>query len=181
MAQYRRYPLSSLLIYNGVTLVHFTLGAAGIVIGYDRHRAAWALAAIYLVFALVEMYVVMPLKICPSCVYHRMDGSLCVSGMSAVSRRFAAERPASEFPSRAEGLLCHNNMYMASLFAPLLAMLPALFMNFSLTLLLIFVTVLVLLLFRFFVIFPKIACVNCYAKNKCPNAINMGLSSSGDR
>lgn len=176
MKQYRRYPISSLLIYNGVTLVHFTLGAAGIVIGYERATAAWVVAGLYLVFALFEMYVVMPLKVCPSCVYHRMDGSLCVSGMSAVSRTIAAEQPAENFPRRAEGILCHNNMYMASLFAPLVAMLPALIINFSPTLLALFLAVIALLLFRFFVIFKKIACVHCYAKNKCPNAINMGLA-----
>jgi hypothetical protein len=32
-----------------------------------------------------------------------------------------------------------------------------------------------LLLYRFFVIFPKIACVHCSVKNICPNAEAMGL------
>jgi hypothetical protein len=173
---YKHYPLSALFIYNGVTLVHFSLGAAGIVIAYDRLTAAWMIAAAYLAFALVEMYVVMPLKVCPSCVYYRMDDSLCVSGMNVVSKRFAGKRPVSDFPLRAEGLLCHNNMYMGSLFAPLLAMLPALFFNFTPLLLVIFLAVLALLLFRFFVIFPKVACVHCYAKNRCPNAIKMGMA-----
>jgi hypothetical protein len=40
----------------------------------------------------------------------------------------------------------------------------------------IFLAVLALLLFRFFVIFPKVACVHCYAKNRCPNAIKMGMA-----
>jgi hypothetical protein len=34
-----------------------------------------------------------------------------------------------------------------------------------------------LLVFRIFVIFPQIACVHCRAKNICPNAQSMGLSS----
>lgn len=178
MAQHRKYPLSSLITYNGVTLAHFTLGAAGIVIGYDAAAEAWILAAAYVIFALVEMYLVMPLKVCPSCVYHRMDDSLCVSGLNVVSKRFAAAKPATDFPKRAVGMLCHNNMYMGALFAPLLIMVPALIFNFSLVLLVLFLTVLALLLFRFFVIFKKIACVHCYAKNKCPNAISMGLAGT---
>ena len=174
---HKHYPLSELLIYNGVTLVHFTLGAAGIIIGYDYAALAWIFGIGYLAFALYEMYVVMPLKVCPSCVYYRMDDSLCFSGMNVVSKRIASERTADDFPLRAEGLLCHNNMYMGSLFAPLIAILPALFINFSLLIMAIFLTVLVLLLFRFFVIFPKVACVHCYAKNRCPNAQKMGLAS----
>ena len=179
MKQYRRYPISSLLIYNGVTLAHFTLGAAGIVIGYGYGALAWVLAACYYAFALVEMYVAMPFKVCPSCVYYRMDDSLCVSGLNVIARSVADKRPVSDFPRRAKGLLCHNNMYMGALFAPLIAMLPALVINFSLLLLSLFLAVLALLLLRFFVIFTRVACVHCYARNQCPNASKMGLTDAG--
>jgi hypothetical protein len=54
-------------------------------------------------------------------------------------------------------------------------MIPALILNFSLVLLTILLAVVGLLLYRFFVIFPKIACVHCSAKNLCPNAQAMGL------
>jgi hypothetical protein len=81
-----------------------------------------------------------------------------------------------DFPKRGQGLFCHNNLYMAAKLIPILAMIPALFLNFSFVLLTIFLTVVGLLLFRIFVIFPKIACVHCRAKNICPNAKAMGLS-----
>jgi hypothetical protein len=54
-------------------------------------------------------------------------------------------------------------------------MIPALFLNFSLILLLIFLGVVGLLLFRFFMIFPKIACLHCSAKHRCPQAAAMGV------
>jgi hypothetical protein len=37
---------------------------------------------------------------------------------------------------------------------------------------------LILLLFRFFIIFPKIACIHCYAKYICPQAGQMGVRES---
>jgi len=54
-------------------------------------------------------------------------------------------------------------------------MLPALAINFSYLLLALFLAVLGLLIFRFFVIFPKIACLHCHAKFKCPQAGAMGV------
>lgn len=35
--------------------------------------------------------------------------------------------------------------------------------------------VIALLLFRFFVVFTKVACIHCRAKNECPNAQAMGI------
>ena len=54
-------------------------------------------------------------------------------------------------------------------------MISALLLNFSFSLLAIFLAVVGLLLFRFFVIFPKIACLHCRAKYKCPQAGAMGV------
>ena len=54
-------------------------------------------------------------------------------------------------------------------------MIPALIVNFSVALLLIFLAVVGLLLFRFFIIFPKIACLHCRAKFECPQAGAMGV------
>ena len=64
---------------------------------------------------------------------------------------------------------------MASLIVPVIALLPALIANFTLLLLGIFFAVLGLLLFRFFVIFPQIACIHCRAKFDCPNAEFTGV------
>ncbi len=175
---YTVYPLSSLLIYNGVTVLHYLLGGMGIIFGYNASWIAYLAGCLYLVFAFVQMYVLMPLVVCPNCVYYRLKDSLCISGMNVVSKRIAKAGDVKAFAARrSEGLLCHNNLYMAAKIIPIIAMLPALILNFSFGLLAIFLAVVGLLLFRIFVIFPKIACVHCRAKNICPNAEAMGLSN----
>lgn len=32
---YTKYPLSSVLIYNGTTILHYLLGGVGIILGYN--------------------------------------------------------------------------------------------------------------------------------------------------
>ncbi len=150
---YKRYPTSSVLIYNGSTVLHFLLGGIGIVLGYEFSGIAYAFGILYFALAMAEMYVLMPLKVCPSCVYYRLDDSLCISGVNLVSRRIAKERDSAAFGDRAKGLLCPNNLYMAALGIPIIAMIPALVINFSFLLLAIVLIVVGLLLFRFFVVF----------------------------
>ena len=56
---------------------------------YDRWPVlAWVVAIAYLVVALGQMYVVMPLVVCPSSV-HAMAGGRCVSGMNLVAAGLA--------------------------------------------------------------------------------------------
>jgi hypothetical protein len=121
------------------------------------------------------MYVMMPLTVCPNCVYYRTKNSLCISGLNLLSKKIAKEGNLKDFSRRAEGALCPNNLYVASLVVPILAVLPALFLNFSVALLLTFLGLVGLLLFRFFIIFPKIACLHCSAKHQCPQAAAMGV------
>jgi len=169
-----RYPVSSILIYNGSTVLHYLLGGAGIIIGYS----SWIgllLGLLYILFSFAEMYVLMPLKVCPNCPYYRLNNSLCISGLNIVSRKIANKGEVRKFPQRAAGLLCPNNLYIASLAIPIIAMIPALILDFSLPVLLILLVVVGLLLFRFFAIFPKIACLHCVAKYKCPQAGSMGV------
>lgn len=172
---YKRFPKSSLLIYNGTTISHFLLGGLGIIIGYNFSPYSFLFGIIYLAFAFGEMYVLMPLKVCPNCLYYRMKDSLCVSGMNVVSRKIAKEGNPKDFPNRAKGIFCPNNLYMASLIFPIVAMIPALILNFSLLLLVIFFAVVGLMLFRFFIIFMKVSCIHCSAKYKCPQAGQMGV------
>ncbi len=175
-----RYPLSSLLIYNGATILHFLLGGIGIILGYNFSSwAGYLFGSLYLAFSFVEMYVMMPLTVCPNCVYYRMENSLCISGLNVISKKIAKEGDPKDFPKRAKGLFCNNNLYMAALIVPIIAMIPALILNFSFLLLTIFLAVVGLLLFRFFVTFSRIACVHCYAKYKCPQAEAMGVRDSG--
>ena len=117
----------------------------------------------------------MPLTVCPNCVYYRMKDSRCVSGLNIISRKLAKEGNPDDFPKRAEGFFCYNNIYMATLFFPIVASVPALIFNFSLFLLTAFLLVLGLLIFRFFVIFPKIACLHCNAKFTCPIGEKIGV------
>jgi hypothetical protein len=174
---YTRYPLSSLVIYNGVTVLHYLLGGIGIIVGYSSSWVAYLFGSLYLIFAFVQMYVIMPLVVCPNCVYYRLEDSICISGMNVLSKKIAKQGDIKDFPKRGEGLFCHNNLYMATKIVPILAMIPALFLNFSFSLLTIFLVVIGLFLFRIFVLFPKIACVHCRARNICPNAKAMGLNN----
>jgi hypothetical protein len=152
------------------------LGGIGIALGYNFSSwAGYTFGVLYLAFSFVEMYVLMPLTVCPRCVYYRAKDSLCISGLNVISKRIAQEGDPKDFAKRAEGLFCPNNLYMAFLITPILAMIPALIVNFSFLLLIIFLAVVGLLLFRFFIIFPKIACLHCSAKYKCPQAGAMGV------
>jgi hypothetical protein len=119
--------------------------------------------------------VLMPLKVCPNCVYYKAQDSLCISGLNIISKRIAQAGDPNNFARRAEGLLCPNNLYLASLIVPIIAIIPALIVNFSIALFGIFLALVGLMLFRFFVIFPKLACLHCAAKFKCPQAGAMGV------
>lgn len=172
---YTRYPLSSILLYNGMTVLHYLLGALGIVLALGTPLAGYALGGLYLLFALLQMYLIMPLVVCRNCVYYRTEGAHCISGKNLLSRRIANEGRPEDFANRAQGLFCHNNLYLAALVLPLLVMLPALFVNFSFVLLVLSLAVFGLLLLRFFVVFTKVACVHCQAKYDCPNAERTGV------
>jgi hypothetical protein len=155
--------------------LHFGLGGAGLILGYG-HWWGTLIGLVYLIFAFFEMYLLMPFKVCPNCPYYRLDNSLCISGMNLVSRKIAREGNIRQFSQRAKGLLCPNNLYIASLALPIVLLVPALAINFSFLLLGMCLALIGLLVFRFFVIFPKVACGHCRAKNICPNAKAMGLS-----
>jgi hypothetical protein len=173
---YRSYPMRSVALYNGVTLLHFALGAAGIALAYDRWPTFdWVVAAIYLVFAVGQMYVMMPLVVCPSCVYRTMSGARCVAAMNIVSARMRRIAPPADFARRAEGVFCHNDLYIGSLIAPIPLILVGLIVNFSPVALVTALAVAGLLAFRYFVIFRRTACPHCAAKGRCPNAKAMGI------
>lgn len=171
---YTKYPLSSVLVYNGTTVAHYVLGGIGIILGYGSW-VGYSLGSLYLAFSFIEMYVDMPLKVCCNCVYYKLDNSLCISGLNLLSKKVAKEGNVKAFSNRAQGPFCPNNLYIASLAFPILGIIPALILNFSLPVLVILLILVGLLLFRFFVIFSKIACVHCRAQNVCPQAQSMGF------
>ena len=109
---YTKYPITSVIIYNFVTVLHFVLCGTGLVLGYP----SWIgilLASVYLLFAFAEMYVLMPLKVCPNCPYYKLDDSLCVSGLNVLAKHFAKEGNIKNFSNRAGGLFCANNLHLA--------------------------------------------------------------------
>ena len=173
---YHRYPLKNILIYNFATILHYVLGFMGILFAFDYSLSGKLIAIVYICFSFAQMYVLMPIMVCPNCVYTRKPELLCISGLNIISRKIFPKGDINKFKSRAEGVLCHNNLYMTTKVFPLLTMLPFLFLNFSATLLLLFLSIAGILLFRIFYIFKKIACNHCLAKNTCPNAKSMGLS-----
>ena len=174
---YTKYPLSSILIYNGTTIIHYLLGGIGLILVYSSWWG-YLIGLLYLIFSFGEMYIHMPLKVCPNCVYYNLDKSRCISGLNVVSKKIAKAGDINDFPNRAKGLFCPNNLYIASLVIPVIAITPGLILNFSFLVLAILLVIVGLLVFRFFVIFTKIACVHCRAKNVCPQAQSMGLSST---
>lgn len=175
---YTRYPLSSILIYNGLTIAHFLLGGMALIVGCKL--TSWVvdfLGIVYLIFAFVQMYVIMPLTVCPNCVYYGLEDGRCTTGLNLIARRITGPGDSRAFAKRSQGLLCHNNLYFVALVFPIVALIPALIMNFSPGLLAAEIILIGLLTFRFFVIFRTIACVHCRAKTLCPNAIAMGLGA----
>jgi hypothetical protein len=173
---YTRYPLSSVALYNGLTVTHFVLGGLGVFLGFSDWMGGVWLTLIYLVFAFGQLYLIMPMRVCPNCAYYRLDGGRCISALNLLSRRIAGAGRPVDFRKRARGPLCHNNLYLAALIAPIPLMILGLVLNFSITLLVIMAEVIVLTLVRFLVLLPRTACGHCYARAKCPNAEQMGLN-----
>ncbi len=174
----RRFPLRDVALYNGVTLLHFGLATLGLLVVYERWPAvAWVLAIAYLLVALGQMYVVMPLVVCTACVYSTMPGSCCVSGLNTVAARLRRRAPADEFAARrTKGALSHNKLYMGSLIAPIPLLAAGLIVNFSAFALVALLAVAGLLAFRILVVFRRTACPHCAAKGRCPNAKAMGIA-----
>ena len=170
-----KFPLYRVLIYEFTTIFHFIIGGLGLILGYTFLSWGYLIGTIYLIFAFLQMYILMPLTVCPNCIYYRMENSRCVSGLNKISRKIAKEGKSEDFPKRAEGLFCYNNIYMVGLFFPIIGIIPALILNFSLIILILLLVVLGLLIFRFFVIFPKIACLHCSAKYTCPIGEKIGV------
>jgi hypothetical protein len=173
---YRSYPWQDVALYNGVTLLHFGLAAAGLLLTYDRWPVlSWVLAIAYLVVALGQMYVMMPLVVCVACAYAAMPGARCVSGLSLIAARLRPA-PLDEFEARrTRGALSHNKLYMGSLVAPIPLLALGLILDFSAAGLAVLLCVAALLAFRILVVFKRTACPHCAAKGRCPNARAMGI------
>jgi hypothetical protein len=173
---YDRYPVSSLVIYNGATILHFLAG--GLILSFSFPiigSAGIAIMLLYPILSFLEMYLIMPLKVCPHCVYFRIPGGRCVSGLHKLARIISKQGNPSNFPKRALGLLCQNNLYILALTFPILAGVVILIFRYNTELLLLEIGLVLLLVLRFFFIIPRMACVHCRAKQVCPQAGQMGV------
>jgi hypothetical protein len=173
---YERFPVGRVVLYNSTTIVHFGLASAGLLVAFSRWPVvAWLLGVVYLVFAFAQMYLVMPLKVCTHCAYRTLTHGRCVSGLNLVSGRFSRPRSRDAFAARSEGVVCHNNLYMTALIAPLALILVGLAVDYSVAGTVILLLLAALLAFRYFVLFRRVACPHCVAKRRCPNARAMGI------
>jgi hypothetical protein len=173
---YNRYPISSVFIYNASTILHFAIG--GLILCYTNRfvgSLGIVFGLLYFLFAFVEMYVTMPLQVCKNCVYFKLAGGLCISGLNVIAKKIARPGKPSDFPKRAAGPLSPNNIYIFNLAFPILCGIPILIFNFSYPLLFLEVFLVALLTVRFFFIIPQLACLHCQSKFVCPQAGQMGV------
>jgi hypothetical protein len=173
---YNRYPISSVFIYNASTVLHFIVG--GLIL-CDTNKfigpLGISIGLLYILFAHFEMYIMMPLSVCKNCAYFRLDGGLCISGLNIVAKKITRLGNPSDFPKRAMGFFCPNNIYIFNLVLPILCGIPILIFNFSYFLLSLEIFLFTLLATRFVFIIPTLACLHCLSKFVCPQAGQMGV------
>lgn len=125
VASVRRYPLWSVIGLNLLTAVHFAVGCGAIILAWHTvPLVAWPVGIAYLVFAAVQAFVLMPLVVCPGCVYRTVAGARCPSGLNLVSARLGPPAgDTAEFRRRSSGPLCQTSLSLCSWgFPPLMAL-----------------------------------------------------------
>jgi len=169
---FRRYPLWRVLGLNGLTLLQYAVGCAAIALSYRSYGiVGWPIAAAYLVYAVVQLYVLMPLVVCPACVYSSISDGRCASGLNVISARLSRS-PVSRagFAERAHGALCQSSLCLLSLVLPLPLAVPGLAISFSWTGLALTLAVGALAGARLAYIVPRAVCSRCLAYRWCPAA-----------
>jgi hypothetical protein len=169
---FRRYPLWRVLSVNGLTIAHYGAGCAAIVLAYrDYPIVGWPVALAYFVFAVVQLYVLMPLVVCPGCVYRTIQDGRCASGLNLISARLCPPSvPTVEFAERSHGALCQSSLCFWSWVFPVPVAVPGLALSFSWIGLALTLTVAALIVVRLAVVFRLIVCSHCLARRWCPVA-----------
>jgi hypothetical protein len=169
---FRRYPLWRVLCLNGLTLGQYVVGCAAILVAYRGYPIlGWPIGLAYLVFAVVQLYVLMPLVVCPGCVYRTVRDGRCASGLNLVSARLCPPSAgASGFEERAHGALCQSSLCLWSWVLPVPLALPALAVSFSWLGLTLTAAVAVLAVIRLAVVERLVVCSHCLARRWCPVA-----------
>ena len=168
---FRRYPLWRVLGLNGLTVAHYLVGCGAILVAYQSYPiVGWPIGLAYFVFAVVQFYVLMPLVVCPGCVYRTVRGGRCASGLNLISARLC--RPsatATAFRERTHGALCQSRLNLASWVAPPPLALPGLALFFSWTAATLTLIVVGLVVVRLWVVRSAV-CPHCLARRWCPSA-----------
>ena len=169
---FRQYPLWMVLFTNGLTLVHYAVGAGAIVLAYPRYPVVgWPIGLAYCVYAVVQLYVLMPLIVCPGCVYRSIPAGRCPSGLNLISARLSpVPAQSTGFGDRGQGALCQSSLCLWSLIAPLPIAVPGLVISFSWLGLAFTVAVGVLVAVRLSGVFRLVVCSHCLARRWCPVA-----------
>jgi hypothetical protein len=172
LRSFRRYPLWTVLLTNGLTCVHYVVGASAIVFAYQNHPViGWPISVAYFVFAMVQLYVLMPLVVCPGCVYRTIQGGRCPSGLNWISARLLrAPAQSAGFETRSQGALCQSTLCLWSLVVPLPIALPGLVIAFSWTAFALSLAVCMLTAVRLAGVFRLVVCPHCLARRWCPVA-----------
>jgi hypothetical protein len=167
---FRRYPLWSVLCLNGLTVAHYAVGCAAILAAYRSHPViAWPVGLAYFVFAIVQLYVLMPLVVCPGCVYRTVPGGRCASGLNLISARLCPpSASAIEFQERTHGLLCQSSLNLLSWVLPIPLALPGLAASWSVKAAVLTAAAAVLTVVRLAAGARHARCSHCLAQRWCP-------------
>ena len=149
-----------------------SLGCAAILAAYRSvPLVAWPVGLAYLVFAMVQLYMLMPLVVCPGCVYRTLSDGRCPSGLNLISAKLCPPSAgAFEFGERAHGALCQSSLCLWSWIAPVALALPALALWFSWTAATLVAIVAVLAVLRLTFVARVAVCPHCLARRWCPAA-----------
>ena len=169
---FRRYPLWRVVALNGLTVVHYLVGGGAILAAYrDYPIVGWPLGVAYLVFAMVQLYVLMPQVVCPGCVYRTIRDGRCPSGLNLISARLAPPAASAvEFGQRTHGALCQSSLCLWSWLMPVPLALPGLVVSFSWTAASLTAVVAALAVARLTIVARVAVCPHCLARRWCAEA-----------
>ena len=119
----------------------------------------------------MQLYVLMPLVVCPACVYRSIRDGRCASGLNLVSARLCPPTAhAGAFAERTQGALCQSSLCFWSWVAPVPLAVPGLAVSFSWLALTLTAAVVVLTVIRLTVVMRLAVCPHCLARRWCPMA-----------
>jgi hypothetical protein len=166
---WRRYPLWRVAGNTCLTLLHYGLGTALLLVAYRLVPAlAWPLAASYLVFCVAQRYLFMPLVVCSGCAYLGIEGGRCSCGNNLIAARLTRLSAVSDgFAARTSGALAPHKLDVASFVLPLFLALPGLLFAYSPVTLSLVAIVGVSVVLRMALVEPS-NCARCLQRRWCP-------------